>query len=190
MPDLHLYMTDIDDIQIATSILNRGCTMIPDLHYDSPTYANLTTVAEYRDYRGQTPAFYLVADSFFKSPLELREIQKNGKSFYYIYPRSGGPTMRFLAGGTFKENGSLIIRSGELGYYLTYANTLNSHSETAPRELVAVYKSLAKDIRQNSVSVRLGRRNRVFWLGKDAVRAVRACAKLVGFEKYDVAKLI
>ena len=164
MADMNLFMTDEDERRAIAFALQNSCFLVPDLDYDSPKYEMITSVVEYDRYRSRTRHFFLLSDRFFRCPLELRTIQKNGKAVCYISQRRGGPSIQFLGGGLFENSGEKFVRPGDLSYYPSYWNTLESRNEKPSLELIETYKSLQEHIKKTSIRKKLGRS--VFWLGE------------------------
>jgi hypothetical protein len=188
MPELNLYMTEKDERRAVTFAFEQGCEFIPDLHYPSNRYELISTTNQYLRCRVRTRLFFILSEKYYCCPLEMRRIQQNGRRFHYISQRSGGPTIQFLAGGSFEAQGQEFIRSGAIGYYPTYWNTLESEMQKPSARLVSTYKSLALQIRQIATRIKLGRS--IFWVGDDARRAALTGAKLVGFEKFEASEII
>ena len=188
MAELDLYLTKEDEPKIVGAALDLGCELIPDLHYPVAQFDRLSTLKDYERSRARTRSFFLLSDRFFQCPLELRPIEKHGKTVYYIFSRSGGPTIQFLGGGLSQEAGSKVISPGFISYHTTYENTTRHRMEKPPKELVEVYDSLVKSAKK--LTTRIKPDKRVYWLGPDARKHVEKDAKLVGYEKYSAAELL
>jgi len=187
MAELILYPTESDELPIISLALQSGCKLVPDLDYPRPQYECLTNLDDYKNYRSRTRVFLLVSDVFFRHPLEMRQIEKQDLIVYYIFDRTGGPTIFFNSGGVIEEAGVKSVRPGSIGHHPTYWT--EDHRVMKPAaELVETYKVLQKLIRRSFLHSKPG--NVSFWIGPDAVEDVKNGAKLVGYEKYSAAELL
>lgn len=186
MAELTLYPTEYDELPIVDLAFQLGCKLILDLNYPTAEYQSLSTLEEYKRYRASTRLFFLLSEQFFCSPLEMRRIEKDGKTVYYIAD-SGGPLIHFLGGGLFEEAGSKFIRPSSIGHHSRYENNVSHAMEKPPSQLVETYKALQKLIRRSFRHSKPGKVS--FWVGPQAVQAVQNGAKLVGFEKYSAQQL-
>jgi hypothetical protein len=185
--EFSLYLTENDELPIVTLALQLGCNLVPDLHYSTPNYELVGTVEGYKRFRTRTRAFYLTSAIFLRYPLELRRIEKENKTVYYI-ENAGCPSIYFLGGGLFVEADSQFIRPGSIGYQAKYRNQSNGEMERPPTELVDTYKALQKLIRSSFRHSKPGKVS--FWLGPEAIDAVKGGAQLVGYEKYSAQQLL
>jgi hypothetical protein len=186
MAEISLYLTENDELPIVTLALQLGCNLVPDLFYATPKYEPVGTVERYKQYRARTRAFYLASPIFLRCPLELRRIEKENQTVYYI-ENAGCPSIYFSGGGLFVKADSQFIRPGSIGYRAKYWNQSNGEMERPPTELVDTYKALQKLIRSSFRHSKPGKVS--FWLGPEAVQAVQNGAKLVGYEKYSAQQL-
>jgi|ERR1700722_1890009 len=187
MAEIGLYLTESDELPLVTLAFQLGCTLVPDLLYSTPRYEHLGTAERYKQSRARTRAFYLISGTFLHRPLELRRIEKENKTVYYI-ENADCPSIYFLGGGLFVEADSQFIRPASIGYKTKYWNQTNREMERPPTELVVTYKALQKLIRSSFRHAKPGRVS--FWLGPEAVQAVQNGAKLVGYEKYSAQQLL
>ena len=186
MAELTLYVTENDELPIVTFALQLGCYLVPDLHYPTPQYESLGTLESYKRSRVCTRAFYLVSGTFLHRRLELRRIEKENKTVYYL-ENAGCPSIYFLGGGLFEAAGVKLIRPGSIGHQARYWNAEDKEMEKPPSQLVETYKALQKLVRR---SFRYSKPSKVsFWVGPEAVQAVQNGAKLVGYEKYSAERL-
>jgi hypothetical protein len=187
MAEISLYLTENDELPIVTLALQLGCNLVPDLHYSTPKYEPVGTVERYKQYRARTRAFYLTSSIFLRCPLELRRIEKENKTVYYI-ENAGCPSIYFLGGGLFVEADSQFVRPGIISHRAKFWNQSNGEMERPPTELVDTYKALQKLIRSSFRHSKPGKVS--FWLGPEAVQAVQNGTKVVGFEKYSAQELL
>jgi hypothetical protein len=188
MAELGLYFTEEDELIIVAAALEMDCKIIPDVNYSLAQYDSLGSAEEYKRYRSRARLFFFLSEEFFRCPLEMRKMDKEGKTVYYISQRSGGPTIYFLGAGLFDQADEKFIRPGAIGYHSTFENTFTGRMEKPPVQLVNTYKSLVKAVQKSATRIKPGKR--VFWLGPDARKAVENVAKLVGFEKYSAQELL
>jgi hypothetical protein len=185
--ELDLYLTENDELPLVAAAFQAGCKLIPDLHYASARYDSLNALEDYKLFRTRTRQFFLLSEKYSKCPLEMRLIEKEDKSVYYIGGR-GGPTIAFLGGGLFNEDASKFIRPGFISYSPRYENTAKKTMEKPPAELIETYQALVKSIKKFTARIKPG--NRVYWLGPDARKEVENGAKLVGYEKLSAESLL
>jgi hypothetical protein len=185
--ELSLYLTEEDELPLVAEALRLGSKVIPDLQYPSAQYESTTTVEGYKRYRARTRAFYVTSAIFLRRPLELRRIEKENKTVYYI-ENAGCPSIYFLGGGLFVETDSQFIRPGSIGYQAKYWNQSNGEIERPPTKLVETYKALQGLIRRSFRHAKPGKVS--FWVGQEAVEAVKNGAKLVGYERYSSEQLL
>lgn len=186
MAEVGLYLTEKDELIIVAAALAMGCRIIPDVNYPSAEYESLSSGAGYTLNRLQTRLFYFWSRGFSRYPIELCNIEKDGRSVYFI--AAGGPVIHFMGGGVFDEDGSSFIRPGFISHSVRYRNTSNGSMEKPPIKLITAYKSLVKIAQKSATRIKPGKR--VFWLGPDARKAVENGTKLVGFEKYSAHEIL
>ena len=180
MPEMKLFMTEKDELELIRFVLGQECWLIPDIDYDSPRHQNISTERQFRDYRKRARLFFIVRDDILKSPLEMRRISKDGRTVFYIGQRRGGPTIDFLTSGTFIEKDQRFIRPGSLGHHPTYWNTLERKMVKPPAKFREVNKHLSRFVRETARHLVVERHS--IWLWTEAEKEVRRGAKLVGFE--------
>jgi hypothetical protein len=178
MPELDLYQTEIDELEIVKAAFVEGCRMVVDSNYQTPVAPVLETVQEFQFARSTERHFFLINTKFERMPISMRQISKDGKSVYYISPSQGGPFIEFLGGGIYedKSSGVKTVRSGFLAYRPDYWNDELTEKFAAPVELVETYRRLAKVVRATSTRIKPDKA--VYWLGNDAKAQLQMGTKL------------
>lgn len=95
MAEISLYLTENNELPIVMYALELGCRLVPDLHYSTPNYESLRTVECYKRSRASTRALLPYSRTFLGRPLELRRIEKENKTVYYI-ENADRPSIYFL----------------------------------------------------------------------------------------------
>ena len=181
MPELDLYLSWKDIREFVDHVLQEGAVLVPDFDYQSEEYTAIQDSETFERLRRKTSLFFILKDSYFRSPFEIRKITKRGRVVFYIAQRSGGPTIDLLLSGEFREKGQTWIRPGFIGYHPTFWNTKAHRNEKPPDSLVAFYNSLVKQVKKGAKRIKPG--VRAHWVGGHAQELVRQGAKLVGYEK-------
>lgn len=83
---------------VVDRLLGEGLQFVPDAHYETDTPVGLTEISGIQDAAVTTPHFFLVRNDLLESPISMQKVTTEEKQFYYVDPRSGGPTLQFLWG--------------------------------------------------------------------------------------------
>ena len=181
MPELGLFLSWRDIEEFVEFVLQEGGALVPDLEYESDQYVVIRDSQSFGQLRRETSLFFILNDSYFLSPFEIRRITKRGKVVFYILQRSGGPTIDLFTGGDFRRSHQHLVGPSSLGYHPTYWNTTTHRNEKSPDSLIIFYKSLVRQIKKGAKRIKPG--VRAYWVGKHAQGLVRNGAKPVGYEK-------
>jgi hypothetical protein len=178
MPQLSLYQTEEDELNVVNAAFEAGCWIVPDLDYEAPEAQVLKTGESFKQARRDERHFFILHKRFMRSPLHMRQILKHGRNVFYVSPSEGGPFLEFLGGGIIEDNesNSRHIRSGFLAYSSSYWDAEITKKEESPPELADTYKQLSKVIRATSTRIKPGRS--VFWLGNYAKAQLLTGTKL------------
>lgn len=181
MPQLDFFLTQDDELEVVDWILSRSAWLIPDRDFATSSCEEVRARDAFLRIKGKARLFFILHDSYYRIPLELRRYGSGPKQGeYFIVQRSGGPALSFLCLPPFVRDGEQYLPPGMIAYYKTYWNPDRGLNESTPPELVVFYDQLSRVIRQNGQPVRMG--PRTLWVGKHA-RAERAAGmKLVGVD--------
>jgi hypothetical protein len=184
MPGIQLYQTEVDELTVVKTALDRGWWLIPDLDYSSDQVQELRSIEQFKRARSVERHFFIVSDFFLCSPLSLRKITKRGETVFYVSPSEGGPCLEFLGGGVFVDDATTEqrIRPGFLAFSRHYWASDLSQRFQSPPQLEIAFKLLAGVIKKNSLRIKPGKS--VFWLGNDARSELQKGTRLVGFENW------
>ena len=188
MPELQLFMTGRDEVELVKFVLSEGAGLIPDLDYPRPKLELVSNGSEFVSARALTRHFFIVRDDYFKMPLQLRKIEKQGKLAYYITQRKGGPTVDFLASGIFTRDGGTFIRPGMVSHYPTFFDDQKGCFQKTPKELIGFYRDITHFLKESYVRVKP--KKVAFWLSPDAQSELRQGAKLIGLEDLSAEEIL
>jgi hypothetical protein len=188
MPDTQLFMTESDETELAAHILSLGCQLVPDLKYQGSAYQKIMSTDKFTEARLSTRLFFIMKEELLESPLELRPVSNLAEVFYYVSPRSGGPTIQLLASGVFTEDEKRYLRPGFLSCFPNYWSTTTGKEVRPDQVFRGLYKAVQKYVRSTFVQVKLNKAS--LWLGKGAAEEVAEGAWLVGYETVYVAGLM
>jgi hypothetical protein len=125
--------------------------------------------------------FFLLADSFYRVPLEIRCYSSGPKlGKFYIVQKNGGPAITLLCLPPLEQEGQRLLPPGMVSYYSTYLNPDTGQNQTAPAELVAFFGDLCREIKANGQAVKMG--PRTLWLGRHAEAQMAKGLRLVGVD--------
>lgn len=181
-------MTGRDEVELVKFVLTEGAGLIPDLDYSRPKPELLSNRSEFASARVLTRHFFIVRDDYFKMPLHLRKIEKQGKLTYYIAQRKGGPTVDFLASGVFTRDGGRFIRPGMVSHYPTFFDDQEGCLRKAPKELIGFYRHITHFLKESYLRVKP--KKVTFWLSPDAQSELRQGAKLIGLEDLSAEEIL
>jgi hypothetical protein len=106
MPQLSLYQTEEDELNVVNAAFEAGCWIVPDLDYEAPEAQVLKTGESFKQARRDERHFFILHKRFMRSPLHMRQILKHGRNVFYVSPSEGGPFLEFLGGGIIEDNES------------------------------------------------------------------------------------
>jgi hypothetical protein len=171
MPELNVFITPEDFLDIAEGCLAAGCRLIPDCHYDSPNYRELRTIEEIRQ---ELPnpwlqGWFVVSQRWERCPLEMGSFERDGNRRYSVMQRNGGPTLDIFHRRPVKKPNGTLLPATLLAYYSTFWNWHTEENERPSEELVACYQLLTRKIKQNSYRVQPMKH--IFWISHRAAKS-------------------
>lgn len=167
MPQVDFYFSDRDIIDFAVQVFDAGAWLVPDLRFEEQSYCIIRDTDTFVRTRKATRLFFILHDSYFACPLEMRPLARTGQSpHYYIMQRNGGPTIDFFSPGIVNNKENRSIGQGFLAHHPSYYNTRTRTNLKTPPTLLAVYKDLCSGIKSSTSPLRAGKRT--FLLGKEA----------------------
>lgn len=177
MPQIDFYFSEDDFAKLTETIFARGMVAVPNCNYLTSNYTNLTSLKEFEGATKSCRQFFLTHQAFSFCPLEVRgTVGNDGKEFYYIMPRNGGPTIDLFWAGA----DTLHIKVGFLSHYPTYWNPAEETNLRAPKPLIQEYGKLAAFIRKHSEKISGPKRS--VYLGPHAKQLRDRGAVLVGWD--------
>ncbi|MBI1929367.1 hypothetical protein HYR99_34625 [Candidatus Poribacteria bacterium] len=188
MAEAEFFLDSEDELEVMNFIFENGGWFVPDIRYKTNEYIDVRNEKEYLGCREATRLFFILHQTYLKSPLEMRpcESQIDGQRFYFIMPRNGGPTLDFYCPKPFIKDEVLHLPPGALGYYPTFWNTTAERNEKTPQEVVGFYRQIVKQIRENSSQAVSNQTGRSFYLSERALKKLKNGAKLVGLEDFSL----
>jgi hypothetical protein len=158
--DLLFARSDCEDV--VRFVLDLGATLVPS----NLRTAEVTRISNLDDYcihlDSMEKLFHIQHPSFERCPLDVR--RADGKNHFYVMLRNGGPTVDFLGPYEFEEAGKTHIGCGFIGYYPTFWNTQTHANEPAPTEQKRFYEQVLRQIRSNTIRMKVGKRT--FWASR------------------------
>jgi hypothetical protein len=179
MPQIDLYLDSGDERMLIAWLIDSGARLIPDLHYASRHYVVCSSLEQVLGHRSQTRSFFVVRNDFSLIPLELVENRSEGKRWYFIMPRNGGPAITLLLGGEFMKDGFEFIRPGNINFYRNYWDPIAQQNNPAPAAQKAFIRDLRSWIEKNFQRIPA---KRPYWGGRGALSRVEAGAGLIGLD--------
>jgi hypothetical protein len=179
MPQLDLYFSEDDSQRFTEFLIDEGASLVPDLHYDEQNYLILNNIQAVKDARTKTKLFFIIHNSYFFCPLEMRPLNRSGESFsFFIMQRNGGPTIDFYSPGEVQKGGSVAIGPGFVGYHGTFWNTRTQQNERSPKTQIAFYRKLTNWIKTRRGERAVGK-HRTWFIGPHALEAEKRGLQLV-----------
>lgn len=188
MAEIDLFATDQEKIEFLRPLLDKGFRFIPDLHFEQPVAPKLRGMDEVLRYTEKTCQFFIVNDTLLQSPLEYRRVEREQDSFYYIFPRSGGPLLVLFWGKHESRKGGEVLGATTLSYYPWYEDSITNERVKPSPELIRAYNDVASRIRDTSRRVKPG--VRVYWLTPAVEQLVRRGAVLIGLEAFQPNQIL
>lgn len=167
MPQCDFFLSEADEDRVVWWILSSGAWIAPDLDYSQPKHDVVRTADAYWNVRNQTNLFFILHESFYRCPLELRVHSSGPKAGrFFLMQRNGGPALSFFCPRVYEKGESKCLPAGMLAYYPTYRNTARAENEKTPKELVRYFREVTAVIQDEADQRTVG--SRIYWIGKDA----------------------
>jgi hypothetical protein len=182
MPELSLLLNSNDECSLITLLFEKGARLVADLRYDSPEYFPIRDWSKYSKARANARLFFVLFDSYEECPLKM-ELIRGGcfEGKYAIMQRTGGPTIDFLASVQYRKDDCDRISDGMIGYHRTYRNTITTEMEEVPKELVTIYRDVAKVLKTNYKTIK-SHGSRTYLIGPHAYQLVKNGTLKLGVE--------
>lgn len=180
MPEIEFFGTDHEIAETATWLLDQQCVFVPDLHYESKVINQLTELAEIVKLSATIPHFFVLREDFVESPLFLREVSNADSHFFYIDPRTGGPSLQFYWGRSGEKEGYRHLSASWLSYYGWYEDSRTGDRKKPSKNLVSVYSAFAKLIKGSFRKIQPGKRE--YRISPSAESLVGSGGTLIGLE--------
>jgi hypothetical protein len=185
LAQIDFYISDEDELELLTYALSAGLWLVADRNYETSEYPQVTHIHDYLSVRNDVRQFFIGRSSYVNMPMSMRRVENEGSTFYYIFPRDGGPTISFLRSGTFERNGRQWLRPGFISHYPWYFNPVTKENDKPPRELILTFRKLSNHIKSRSTRIKPGVRS--YWISRDAQALVKEGCGLIGLEQFAVS---
>ncbi len=180
MAEIEFFGVEEEILEVVNWLLGQQCALIPDIHYDSKTVRRMTRALEIRDAAISIPHFFVIREELLESPLDVREVTTTDKHFFYIDPRTGGPSLQFYWGRHTEKEGQQQFSTSWLSYYDWYINSVTGAREKLSKDLLEIYSNCAKLIRTRRRKIQPGKRG--FFISPIMEQLIRSGAVLIGLE--------
>jgi hypothetical protein len=120
MAEIEFFAFEDEICELVGWLLDQGCKLIPDCHYESGEPLRLTERAEIEKVAEDAPHFFVMREDLLESPPNMREVTTADKHFFYVDPRTGGPTLQFYWGRHFEREGHIHLSATWLSVYSWY----------------------------------------------------------------------
>jgi hypothetical protein len=181
VPEIQLFQDSEDEAQLVRTLLLANAHLVPDVDYAERTWVTIRDIETYDIFRSRARLFFVLHESFSRSPLEMVEVEKDGRNIHYISQSSGGPFLDYLAGGVPGMIEESKLASGMLGFKALYWDTVAHCTKRPPAQLVAFYGELAKTIRSSYLKFKPGKVT--YYIGPGALNKARSGMELVGLDE-------
>lgn len=182
MAEIEFFADLVEVKDVVGKLLGDGFQFIPDAHYETDTPVRLTKISGIQEAAATTPHFFLVRNDLVESPISMRKVTTEEKQFYYIDPRTGGPTLQFFwgRGAAIDSSARDSLSASWISHYPWYTDSVSKERRPTPKDLIKVYSVCAKCVRAKGRKIKPGKRE--YWLFPQAESLVRRGTKLVGLE--------
>jgi|ERR1017187_2395710 hypothetical protein len=180
MAEIEFFAIEEEIIELVRWLLDRQCELVPDCHYESSRVNRMTKEPAIRSLAESTPHFFVIREDWVESPLSVREVTTTDKHFFYIDPRTGGPTLQFYWGRQFETDARKHLSATWLSSYRWYEDSVSHARKKPPKALAGLYSEFAKTVRGSRTRIKPGRR--AYWISPHVAELVRAGMILVGLE--------
>lgn len=177
-PEMDIVLSRQEEAEVVKLALRLKAWLVPDMNYPVPRPLQIRSYSDYEKYRGQERLFFILHASFMVTPLEMHEIEKEGRTVYYIVQKNGGPTIDFLSSVEYEEDGKSYVGSGFLAYHGTFWNPETHRNEKAPEALISFYAALTGMVKQIAVRTKVGAR--IYWIGREIAAQIERGEKYLG----------
>ena len=161
MAETHFFMTRNDAFRFTSFLIDLAdVAFVPERSVDSPPFPRYTTLDQIQS-RMECDNFYsrffVVSRQWEQLPLVINEIHANdGRHFFAVSPRYGGPAFDFILSRTFTEADSQWIVPGSFSDYSYYIQDDSFHKDYSlyrsfdrPEEMTAAHNEVRKYVRKN-----------------------------------------
>jgi hypothetical protein len=188
MAEIEFFAIEEEIGELVRWLLDRQCNLIPDCHYESSHAVRLTELPEIQRVAESAPHFFVIREDWLESSLNIREVTTAEKHFFYVEPRTGGPTLQFYWGRHFEREGRTHLSATWLSMYNWYEDSVSGERKKLPEALRDFYSAFAKTVRAGRRKIKPGKRE--FWVSPPVEDLVRAGAVLVGLEGMPVDQVL
>lgn len=165
MAEVHFFMTEDDTRSFVEFLVNEfGARFALDQcdTPDPPVFSRVDQVINILAESEFAPRFFLQSPRWDMHPLITHEVHtKDGRHFFSICPRYGGPTFDFCVAKRYDEGGMSWMVPGffsDYPWYIVDDSWLQDYSKyrtfDRPEEMAKTYRAVQKYLRRNGVRTR------------------------------------
>lgn len=188
MAEIEFFAVEEEIVKVVSWLLDQRCILVPDMHYNSPAMARLTHLSEIRQVAVSTPHFFVIREDLLESPLSVREVTTTDKHFFYVDPRTGGPSLQFYWGRHVEKEGRQHLSASWLSYYNWYEDSVTGERKKVSKALLDIYSGCGNVIRAKRRKIKPGKRE--FWISQTVEQLVHSGTILVGLEGMPVDQIL
>jgi hypothetical protein len=154
MAEIQFFMDNDESFVLAAFLLEEfGIRFVPEKNPE-PTPIELTTLHELRTHLASSPyapRYFLLSPHWTKFPLYMHEIDSQGRHFFAVRQRHGGPAFDWIFARTFVHEEQNWIVPGMFSDYPWYmTNEGVEDTFTRPAAMKNAYKAITRFIRKGS----------------------------------------
>jgi hypothetical protein len=155
------FMSPSDTYHFVTYLIDSvSAEFVPERSFEPPPFPRFKTLAQVEDWvaqDGHNSRFFVVSKHWERLPLIFTEVNaKDGRHFYYVAPRYGGPAFDFMFSRSLNESALSWILPGWLSdypYYITDDAFVKDYSLyrtfDRPTEMSGAHNEVRKYLRKN-----------------------------------------
>jgi len=122
----------------------------------------------------------VISEDHLESPLSAREVTTADEHFFYVDPRTGGPSLQFYWGRCVEKGARQHLSTSWLSYYSWYEDSVTGERKKVSKALLDTYFGCGEMIRAKYRKIQPGKRK--FWISPTVENLVRSGTILVGLE--------
>jgi len=181
MPETDFLLASEDQRDLFRFLLERGATFVPSLRYTGESYLTLSTLdaIERVVESGELVGPFLVLPSGAASyplqmdPIELKAIEWQGQTRFFIRDRYGGPYLDLGPSSTRLRSEGALLCSGFVSYYRDYM-TVDQGKVPVSQSVKDLYRSAVSFLQRSCFGYVTPRTRRTYWIGNGAKTIIKS----------------